>query len=247
MPGNEKFTEEKLIMQYLREDYHEFPQGKLIKSESPDFILRSSRKSNTGIEMTRLHENGNHHTGTDNKSNQRMGDLLEEARKIFEQQNRTNLYLKCFFNHEKLPDKSEINFLARFLAVYIEKSIAEMDLKKYFQIDINSRLPDAIDNLHIIHHPAAEVSLWDYGRTYLLYDLQKEMLEENIRKKEEKLVLYRKNRFDQYWLVLVTMKLNTMKNFNIFNKLDEWSFQTAFDRILLYELFEQRAYQLNLD
>jgi len=47
--------EEMLIMEYFRNEYDEFPKGKLQKSESPDFILRLSPKNAIGIELTKLH------------------------------------------------------------------------------------------------------------------------------------------------------------------------------------------------
>ncbi len=50
----DKTTEEWLVMRYFREKYVHFPKGKLIKTESPDFILRVNRKKRIGIELTRL-------------------------------------------------------------------------------------------------------------------------------------------------------------------------------------------------
>lgn len=49
--------EEKLVMQYFREFYAEFPKGKLSQSESPDFVLKPAPKKSIGIELTRLDEN----------------------------------------------------------------------------------------------------------------------------------------------------------------------------------------------
>ncbi|MEZ5197947.1 MAG: hypothetical protein R2764_16645 [Bacteroidales bacterium] len=51
--------EEKLVMQYFRESRDDFPQGKLVVSESPDFMLRINRKKAFGIELTRLPESPN--------------------------------------------------------------------------------------------------------------------------------------------------------------------------------------------
>ncbi|PLW99378.1 MAG: hypothetical protein C0591_02900 [Marinilabiliales bacterium] len=50
----DKDSEEWLVMRYFREKYTDFPRGKLVKSESPDFILKLSRKKSIGIERTRL-------------------------------------------------------------------------------------------------------------------------------------------------------------------------------------------------
>ncbi|MCD4683605.1 MAG: hypothetical protein K8R86_10015 [Bacteroidales bacterium] len=49
--------EEILILDYFRKNYDDFPKGKVIKSESPDFILKESRKRIIGIELTRLDVN----------------------------------------------------------------------------------------------------------------------------------------------------------------------------------------------
>jgi hypothetical protein len=48
--------EEILILELFRKNYADFPKGKLIKSESPDFILNSGRAKSIGIEITRLHD-----------------------------------------------------------------------------------------------------------------------------------------------------------------------------------------------
>jgi hypothetical protein len=48
--------EERLIMDYFKKNYPDFPKGKLEKSESPDFILHRNNHGDIGIEITRLHE-----------------------------------------------------------------------------------------------------------------------------------------------------------------------------------------------
>jgi hypothetical protein len=48
--------EEILILELFRNNYAEFPKGKLVKSESPDFILKINPKKSIGIEITRLHD-----------------------------------------------------------------------------------------------------------------------------------------------------------------------------------------------
>lgn len=50
--------EEKLILELFRQEYGFFPKGKISKTESPDFMIRESTRSSTGIELTKLHEPG---------------------------------------------------------------------------------------------------------------------------------------------------------------------------------------------
>ena len=50
----DKKLDEMILMQYFIEKYPEFPKGKLVQQESPDFILRVSRKKHIGIELTQI-------------------------------------------------------------------------------------------------------------------------------------------------------------------------------------------------
>jgi len=45
-----------MILELFRKSYPDFPKGKLVKSESPDFILKMNPKRTIGIEITRLHD-----------------------------------------------------------------------------------------------------------------------------------------------------------------------------------------------
>lgn len=46
--------DEREILQLFRKAWPAFPKGRLIKTESPDFILKTSRKNSIGIEITRI-------------------------------------------------------------------------------------------------------------------------------------------------------------------------------------------------
>jgi hypothetical protein len=52
-----KSNEERLIISRFIQTYPSFPKGKLIKSESPDFILKLNHKKSIGIELTKLFMN----------------------------------------------------------------------------------------------------------------------------------------------------------------------------------------------
>ncbi len=50
-----QIIEEEYIIELFRNEYDEFPKGRLIKTESPDFILKETTKNTIGIELTKLH------------------------------------------------------------------------------------------------------------------------------------------------------------------------------------------------
>lgn len=49
-----KSVKEQVIFDRFRQAYTDFPKGKLIKSESPDFLLKISPRKTIGIELTAL-------------------------------------------------------------------------------------------------------------------------------------------------------------------------------------------------
>ena len=57
MITQKKHIEEKLILDYFKQAHIDFPKGRLVKSESPDFVLKVGIKKTIGIELTRLDEN----------------------------------------------------------------------------------------------------------------------------------------------------------------------------------------------
>jgi len=49
-----KHIHENIIITSFRDHYPDFPKGKLVRSESPDFILKTNPKHAIGIELTAL-------------------------------------------------------------------------------------------------------------------------------------------------------------------------------------------------
>ena len=52
----EQKEEERLVMHLFRKNLPDFPKGKLLPGESPDYLLRMDRRNAIGIELTRLTE-----------------------------------------------------------------------------------------------------------------------------------------------------------------------------------------------
>lgn len=77
----DKNAEEWLVMRYFREKYADFPKGKLVKSESPDFILKVNRKKRIGIELTRFDYNS---SGSNTKSLLNLIAKKEEKLRIYQ-------------------------------------------------------------------------------------------------------------------------------------------------------------------
>ncbi len=130
----DKANERRIVQQFAKL-YDDFPKGKLIASESPDFLVRPSVRKLIGIELTEL-------AGQD------------------------------FVNHT------------------------------------GSLL-----------HPTEVL----------------DRVQETIAAKEEKLVLYRQKKLFEIWLLIHVQTLTAEINFNVKNKLENFPFNSGFDRVFLLE------------
>lgn len=131
----DKKSEERLIIDYFRELLADFPKGKLIQSESPDFIIKTGSKRSIGIELTRLDHNA-------------------------------------------------------------------------FSL--------------------------------------KEKIEASLEKKNAKIALYQQKKFNAIWLIIHVDFIDVSKSFNIKNKLENWKFNSKFDKVLLFDLFEKKIFAINV-
>ena len=145
--------EELLIMEQFRNEYKEFPKGKLEKSESPDFIQKVSPKNAIGIELTKLH-----------------GPTV-------------------------------------------------IKYKTHYPRKING-------------YTAPEFNL--------------ENLQFTIAAKDEKLAYYQEKKLNQLWLLITADLDESPVNYNLGNKLQNWSFSSGFQRIFLLELKNQKVFELNV-
>ncbi len=73
-----------------------------------------------------------------------------------------------------------------------------------------------------------------------------DFIKKSIDKKEEKLIIYKKNRLNKYWLILYTDNFDTFGPFNITNIFEKWSFKTSFDDVFLFNLSNLNIIKLNI-
>jgi len=53
--------QEQIVINSFRDHYDSFPKGKIVKSESPDFIIQDGPKKKTGVELVQLLPPPEHH------------------------------------------------------------------------------------------------------------------------------------------------------------------------------------------
>ncbi len=235
-----------LLLQYFRECYPDFPKGKIIPSESPDFIIKLKNKNNIGIELTRLNPiNTKLADEMEHEQNNIHEQIINLAKSIFEDKSALRLFVKFLFSEKnRIKPKSELVVAVKAVNA-IREAIKDTKQENFFYISVHEdALPAAIEEILIVNHPVLNNSIWEPSNNLgislnILDDIQK-----SLSKKDEKLKLYQKQRLNSYWLLITSDTLKSFKNFNMVDKITNHIFNTRFQQVFLFDIIKSSVIQL---
>lgn len=237
---------EVMLVSYFRECSDDFPNGKLIASESPDFVVKLKSSHRLGIELVRLNP-GSAATPNESEAEQNTihEELVNDARELFEQHSTAKLFVKFLFN-KKHPISQERTMTVAVRAVsVIRNSIRNRNQRTLFFLVIpKKQLPEGIEQILVVHHPGLKDSVWERSNNLGISKNVVEDIQKSIEKKEEKLRLYKKQQFESYWLLITTDRLRGQRNYNIRNQIANQNFQSDFDGVFLFDLLRSHVFRL---
>jgi hypothetical protein len=233
-------------MQYFMEFYPEFPKGALLPTESPDFILTFKNRHQLGIELTRLNPGNavqpdmNHQQEIEFREH-----LIDMTKNLFERNTPHKLFVKFLFSEEKRINREREISVAVQMANLIRKTVEKKKQQNFFRISLDpSDLPEGIEGLLIVNHPVLKFSFWERSNNLGVSNDVVDDIRIAIRKKDEKLRLYRKQRLNYYWLLITTDRLRGVRSFNLPNKIMNHKFYSNFQHVFLFDLIKSNVFQL---
>lgn len=242
----EKKQLEVLLMNYFRECNPDFPKGRLVPSESPDFILTLKSKNNLGIELTRLNPlNARIPDEMDLRKKRTREKIIESAKTLFEGTSSLKLFVKFLFSeNEIIPEERELSVSVQLTNI-VRKAVANKNPQAFFRESVTAEaLPEGLEALLIVHHPGLKVSFWERSNNLGVSEDVVADIREAIHKKDEKLLHYQKQRLNYYWLLITTDRLRGVKNYNLPNKIMNHTFHSRFQRVFLFDLIKSDVFQL---
>ncbi len=72
-----------------------------------------------------------------------------------------------------------------------------------------------------------------------------EKIEATLRNKSHKLRLYQQKKLNALWLIIYAEFIEESRSYNIRNKLNNLKFNSEFDKVFLFDLFEKRIFQID--
>lgn len=240
---HDKYTYEQVILSCFRNDFHSFPKGKLIKSETPDFILKCSPQKQIGIEISRIFKPVNS-TFVFTEGAPVQQEIVRKAQQLFQYNSSHWVYVNVLFKPEIMFTREEV----MQYAVRISGAVYQ-EIKKHPNHFYRTRLLkiehlEPIDSIFILSHPDMKQSRWQAQNEWLSPGASIDAIEIALKKKEELYRAYQKEKFYPFWLILVSDTLPRRRNFNLRNKLEQITFKSSFKNVIFYELFLGETYQL---
>lgn len=237
---------EVLLIDYFRECYEEFPKGKIVPSESPDFLVKMRNTHLLGIELTRLNPaNALPVSDIVQAEIDFQEQLILKTKEHFEGACQLNLFVKFLFSEKEIiaPER-ELSIVVR-IALLIKEQVKHKDRKSFFKETIyKSQLPEGFEELVIIYHQGLETSVWERSNNLGVSNDVVDDIRKAIQKKDEKLRLYQKQRLNYYWLLITTDRLRGIRSFNLPNKINNQEFYSRFQHVFLFDLVKGEIFDL---
>ncbi|MBN2636876.1 MAG: hypothetical protein JXR61_11450 [Prolixibacteraceae bacterium] len=237
---------EVLLLEYFRKCFSDFPKGKVMASESPDFIVSFKNRQMLGIELTRLNP-GN----TISPSPEQIVEiisresLIELARTIFEEHLPHKLFVKFLFSEKNKIEETRELMLAIKLVSLVREKVNNYHQETFFNILLNNQeLPKEIESVLIINHPRLKTSVWERSNNLGVSTNVVADIRYAIHKKDEKMRLYQRQRLNYYWLLIFTDRLRGTKNYNLAEKVKNHKFKSKFQHVFLFDLVKSDIYEL---
>ena len=172
-------------------------------------------------------------------------EIIGLSRDLFEQNSDLKLFVKFLFSEDKKILKENQMLIAIQMANLIRQVAKNKNIDSFFKESVaGNQLPDGLDEILIINHPAMHISAWERANNLgissdVVFDIR-----HAIHKKDEKLRLYQKQRLNYYWLLITTDRLRGVRNFNLPDKIMNHEFHSNFQQVFLFDLIKSDIYRL---
>lgn len=237
---------EVLLIHYFRESYPDFPKGKVMASESPDFVIKMKNAYELGIELTRLNPaNAVSRTDEREKEISFREEFIDDMKELFETGSELKLFVKFLFSEKgKITPEREMAVKAKTVAL-IREYVKHKNERSFFHYTLpKAVLPAGLKQVLLIHHPGLETSVWERSNNLGISNDVMDDIRKAIRKKDDKISLYQKQHLNYYWLLITTDHLRGAKNLNLANKILQEEFQSRFQHVFLFDLVKSKVFEL---
>lgn len=223
----------------------EFPQGEILPTEEPDFLVESSGVK-VGIELTGLYR-----TDSDNKLPRQASEslrkqIVDRAQSLYKEAGGPELWVSVYFSAFESLSKSRVPHIASRLESLVRAANVADDGNVRLEADWDTPdFHDEINSIHIRRLAILTKGFWNVPDAAFVPDCEPNQIQELIDKKNKRLTSYR-NYCDVIWLVIVVDGFALSSTVNFREAVRNHSFTSDFDRVFIFENANERSFELRV-
>lgn len=244
----EQKERERQYLEVFRRNYQAFPVGEVVSDESPDFIIKGGKKT-VGIEVTQIFKDGPEEKKPLQGQESLQRQIIDKAKLKLECNNRgiAKGLVSVHFNTNYKLSNRDIGPLSQVLSDLVIKNFPHHKNGCVLECDVDNyeTFPDQFAMIGISRIPKLSKTSWTRTSTSLVHKCTVDCILEKIATKDKKLKEYR-TKCDEIWLLIIAEGFAHSSTFEVPEQTADYMYKTEFDCVFLYQIFEGKAWKLNI-
>ena len=225
---------ERAYLERFRENFAEFPEGEVVSSESPDFLVKS-RPRWIGIELIEYHvQEPDEGWGSPMRAQEGTEDkVLRSASRLYQSKDVPPVVVSVLWNPHRAFSRRRIQELAAVLADLVQEHLPELGHRVaicYRRHPAWRSLPQEVESLTVDRQINFSENAWTSVRGASVPTLTPPQLQKKIRNKEAKVSTYRR-KCREVWLLIVARGFEPSTHVDIGSEVESYQYESGFDRV----------------
>ena len=236
---------ERWQLERFKRTCHTFPQGDIINSEEPDFLIKSSPVT-VGIELTQLYRSDSDTKLPLQATENLRKQIVDRAQGLYNEGGGPPLWVTVCFSLVSQLRKSLVPELAARIAHLVAATHVCIDDRIELEAEWHLlNFPDEIDSIHIRRLPILTEGFWNTWSSGWVPTYNPDQLQKIIESKEKRIPSYR-GRCNLVWLVIVVGGFAISSTVNFANSVYNHSYTSGFDRVFVFENAGEKSFELKV-
>ncbi len=243
MTDKQKKQKERRYLMRFKEVCSAFPDGEVRDCERPDFII-SRTEGDLGIEITQLFQTPAPSKRPLQEQESLRKRIVDEAQSQYNLLGNRPIWVTIYFNHNYLLKKRDVKALGDKVAGIVQRNIpspngpAKDEVYDWVNRDY---FPEQISRVSVRN---GRKNLWSPSDFGFFPSLTPKEIQTELNRKNKLYKTYQK-KCSSVWLIIVLDGSNLSSTFDVDDRdINAHVYNTAFDRVFLFENFSRRHVEL---
>ena len=225
---------ERAYLQRFRENFADFPEGEVVSSESPDFLVKTQPRW-IGIELIEYHvQEPDEGWGSPMRAQEGTEDkVLRTASRLYQSKDVPPVVVSVLWNPHRAFSRRRIPELAAVLADLVQEHLPELGHRvaiRYRRYPAWRSLPQEVESLTVDRQINFSENAWTSVRGASVPTLTPPQLQKKLRDKEAKVPSYRRQ-CREVWLLIIARGFEPSTHVDLGSEVEVHEFETTFDRV----------------